>query len=168
MLYFAYGSNMSSRRLQARIPRAHAIGRATLPGHRRVFHKAGMDGSGKCDAWPSHDDLDRLHGVLFRVPEGDWTALDRCEGVGAGYQRVAVTVRTARDGMRPAWTYRATRLDPLARPYCWYLGHVIAGALEFGLPDQLVEGLRAQPCRPDPDRARALRERSVHDAGTVV
>lgn len=168
MLYFAYGSNMSSRRLRARVPRVQAVGRALLPGHRRVFHKAGMDGSAKCDAWPSGRSGEALRGVLYRVPSGDWTLLDRFEGVGAGYRRVAVTVRTARDGLRPAWTYRATRLDPLLRPYCWYLGHVLAGALEFGFPDEAVARLRAEHCVPDPDRARAARERGIHDAGTVV
>ena len=168
MLYFAYGSNMSSRRLRARVAEAHALGRASLPGHRRVFHKAGMDGSAKCDAWPSGRSTDVLHGVLYRVPDQGWPALDRFEGRGAGYRRLAVTVRTAREGLRPAWTYRATRLDPLLKPFCWYLGHVVAGAMEFGLPDEAVSRIRAEPCIPDPDRARAARERGVHDAGTVV
>lgn len=168
MLYFAYGSNMSSRRLRMRLARVRALGRASLPGHRRVFHKSGMDGSAKCDAWPTDCSVDVLQGVLYRVPDDGWPVLDRFEGVGSGYRRVAVTVRTGREGLRPAWTYRATRLDPLARPYCWYLGHVLAGALEFGLRDDVVDALRAEPCVPDPDRARSARERSIHDAGTVV
>lgn len=51
ILYFAYGSNMSSARLRARVPSCRPIGIAFLPGHELRFHKRSKDGSGKCDAF---------------------------------------------------------------------------------------------------------------------
>ena len=36
-LYFAYGSNMSTPRLQARLPHARPLGPAWLDGHRLAF-----------------------------------------------------------------------------------------------------------------------------------
>ena len=50
MLYFAYGSNLSSARMAARVPSARVVARAQLPGHALRFHKVGRDGSAKCDA----------------------------------------------------------------------------------------------------------------------
>ncbi|RMD60293.1 MAG: gamma-glutamylcyclotransferase, partial [Planctomycetota bacterium] len=53
MLYFAYGSNMSTPRLRRRVSRAVPVATARLPGCRLAFHKLGADGSGKCDACPA-------------------------------------------------------------------------------------------------------------------
>ena len=50
IVYFAYGSNMSQRRLQARVPSATFLGIGILLGHALAFHKISKkDGSGKCD-----------------------------------------------------------------------------------------------------------------------
>ena len=49
LLYFAYGSNMSSVRLRARVNSAQPLGVARLPGHRLRWHMHSLDGSGKCD-----------------------------------------------------------------------------------------------------------------------
>ena len=48
MYYFAYGSNMLTRRLTvaARGPSAHAIAVGKLLGRQLQFHKVGLDGSG--------------------------------------------------------------------------------------------------------------------------
>jgi len=50
ILYFAYGSNMLSARLQERAPSATAIAIGKISGHRLCWHKRSRDGSGKCDA----------------------------------------------------------------------------------------------------------------------
>ena len=57
MRYFAYGSNMSSRRLRERMPGARAESRAILPCHRLAWHKIGKDGSGKCDIVADQDSM---------------------------------------------------------------------------------------------------------------
>ncbi len=47
--YFAYGSNMSSRRLMDRVPSAQFVSIGKLGEHRLRYHKKSKDGSGKCD-----------------------------------------------------------------------------------------------------------------------
>ena len=56
MLYFAYGSNMLTERLKARVSSATPIGKANLSDHGLRFHKKSKDGSGKCDIIKSPDD----------------------------------------------------------------------------------------------------------------
>ncbi len=65
--YFAYGSNMFSRRLRARVPSAIAGGVGYVRGRRLTFDKVSNDGSGKCDVEPTLRDTDRVHGVLFEI-----------------------------------------------------------------------------------------------------
>ena len=50
MKYFAYGSNMLTRRLTgpSRAPSAVACGIASAPGFVVRFHRIGADSSGKC------------------------------------------------------------------------------------------------------------------------
>ncbi|WP_372836144.1 SufD family Fe-S cluster assembly protein, partial [Pontibacterium sp.] len=43
MYYFAYGSNMSLKRLQARVPSAMPLCSATLTRYQLRFHKSGKD-----------------------------------------------------------------------------------------------------------------------------
>jgi hypothetical protein len=52
VLYFAYGSNMLTRRLRdpARAPSARVLATGYVTGRRLVFDKAGQDGSGKPDS----------------------------------------------------------------------------------------------------------------------
>lgn len=47
--YFAYGSNMSFKRLKKRVKSAKPKGRGVLRCHRLEFHKVSKDRSGKCD-----------------------------------------------------------------------------------------------------------------------
>ncbi len=48
--YFAYGSNMSVRRLVARLPSASVVTTGFVTGYKLVFDKLSKkDGSGKCD-----------------------------------------------------------------------------------------------------------------------
>ena len=56
MLYFAYGSNMSIRRLQSRDINPVKVNVARLYGHTLKFHKPSKDGSGKCDVFKTDDE----------------------------------------------------------------------------------------------------------------
>jgi gamma-glutamylcyclotransferase len=49
MLYFAYGSNMLTERLKARVPSTRPISPAILSDYDLRFHKRSTDKSGKCD-----------------------------------------------------------------------------------------------------------------------
>ena len=161
LTYFAYGSNMSLRRLTARVPSASRIGIARLTGFRLAFHKIGRDGSAKCDITICHDS--RVHGVLFAIAPDDRPRLDACEDLGRGYAVRWVEVERE-DGRRlTAFTYVALLRDPTLRPYRWYHRHVIEGAVENRLPTAYLAQLRAVETIDDPDARRHARELSLYD-----
>jgi hypothetical protein len=155
--YFAYGSNMATQRLQARVPSARLVAVAQLPGFRFVLNKRSRDGSAKANL--ARDPAGAVWGVLWSLDAVEWPRLDACEG---GYERVPVDVVTS-SGEPGAMTYLSTRLaaDPVA--YTWYRALLVAGAREHGLPAEWIAALEALPARPDsrgPDEARAVRERA--------
>ena len=162
MHYFAYGSNMSLRRLRQRVAGVRWMGRAVLEGHDLRFHKVGRDGSGKCDAFFTGDPRDTVLGVLFHLEPDDKPILDRIEGLGRGYDEKAVQLRFQGCEEIRAVTYVATRLDSSLLPYCWYRDHVLAGARDAALPGIYVDRIRAVPTLRDPDRRRRAREMAVH------
>lgn len=160
--YFAYGSNMSSRRMQARLPAATVVATATLDGYRLAMHKVGRDGSAKCDALAVDDPKARLHGVLYRIAAAERARLDDCEGLGDGYRDATVEVRLG-DGRRvAAFLYIATRTNPRLRPFDWYKTHVLHGAREHHLPDDYLVTLAALDSVPDPDPVRSAAELAIY------
>ena len=138
-LYFAYGSNMASRRMHARVPGARAIARARLEGWRLVADKPGRDGTAKANL--ARDPGASVWGVLWELCESDLLALDRFEG---GYERVAVTVDA--DARAVAATTYASRLRSappgLERRYKAF---VLEGAREHGLPPGWLALLESLP-----------------------
>lgn len=162
MFYFAYGSNMSSARLKARVALVRVISVATLPGHALRFHKTGQDGSAKCDAFATANANDAVIGVLFELDSVHKATLDRYEGLGAGYDDKRVVVRTPDGELHAAVTYAATQIDTTLTPYDWYVAHVLRGAREHGLPADYLARIAAVTTRADADRARYGREMSVY------
>lgn len=161
--YFAYGSNMSIRRLRARTPSARRLGSGWLPGHRLAFHKVGrLDGSAKCDALATGDPGHRVHGVLFELAGEDKPALDHAEGLGMGYALKQVLVHHHGGPAVTAFTYVATLTAPGLRPFDWYKEHVLRGARENGLPADYIRHIEAVAADPDPELARRLRELAVY------
>ena len=102
--YFAYGSNMSLKRLRKRIGSAAPIGRGVLRCHRLAFHKVSKDKSGKCDIPPATD-CDVVWGRLYHIDDRDKGRLDRYEGVGYGYEKKCVTVESESGETVRAMTY---------------------------------------------------------------
>jgi len=163
LFYFAYGSNMSIRRLRTRVPSASRVGPGILEGHRLRFHKVGrLDGSGKCDAQLSGSPADCVHGVVYRIGRHERARLDRAEGEGAGYDARAVCIRLDAGGSLEAFTYCATRIDPALEPFTWYKAHVLRGALENALPVHYVRLIEAVAAREDPDRGRHAAELAIY------
>ncbi len=160
--YFAYGSNMLTRRLARRVPSARPLGDGWLSGHRIAFHKRGWDGSGKANLLATGDPEDRVHGVLFELAAAERPELDRAEG---GYDRHTVRVRTGPGlpDVLPALTYVADDafIDDSLLPFPWYKAFVVDGAREHGLPAGYVEWLAAVGVVPDPDPRRARRNRAI-------
>jgi len=156
LIYFAYGSNMFSKRLQAkkRCPSAKPMGMTELRGHALKWHKQSKDGSGKCDIVEATGDPQAfVLGVLYEIAPEEKDALDRAEGLGHGYEEIDIKV--LRDGaLLTAKAYRATNVDPALKPYIWYRSLVVAGAREHELSPDYITRLEAVPACDDPDRAR--------------
>ncbi|SCY48592.1 AIG2-like family protein [Nitrosospira sp. Nl5] len=152
-LYFAYGANMLSRRIQDAAPSAVAMDTGFIQGHRFTFGKVSRDGSGECDIEVTNNLKDRVYGVLYKINVKDRSNLNDAEGLGT-YSEANVQVVTATDNC-PAMTYIARYKDaaPL-RPYQWYKGLVIAGAVEHDLPNAYVEWLRTFEAQVDSNSAR--------------
>ncbi|UYF99515.1 gamma-glutamylcyclotransferase family protein [Halomonas sp. GD1P12] len=92
MLYFAYGSNMATQRLAARVP-ARFVTTALLPAYRLAFHQRGSDGSGsgKCDIVPALAQS-AVYGVIWEMAFHHKPTLDRYERLGAAYNDTWLTV----------------------------------------------------------------------------
>ncbi len=165
ILYFAYGSNMLSQRLERRCASARIRTRATLFGYEIAFAKIGRDGSGKATLRASADRTSKVHGVVFELHANDILRLDAIEGRGQGYQRlegIAVEQHPQRSRLH-ATTYIAEphHIDAALHPFDWYRDLVLAGAVCASLPQSYCEWLAAHPVRTDsemnrPTRAEAL------------
>ena len=162
-VYFAYGSNMLTARLRARMPSCQPIGIATLPGHVLKFHKRSKDGSGKCNAFAA-DPSDSVVGVLYSFDLTERAKLDAAEGVGNGYNHAVVTVINEEGRRRKVLTYLADpqHIDDSLRPYTWYKDLVLAGASEHGVPADYLDACVAPvEAVADSNAGRDAKERSA-------
>lgn len=133
ILYFAYGSNMSSVRLRSRIPSVKVVDQAYLKDRKVLFNKRSTDGSGKANLVESPGDV--TWGVLYEMNDSDVEQLDRIE---KGYQRIKIRVWQPDGETLEAVTYQSTQLtdDPIA--YDWYKDLLITGAREHHLPQDYI------------------------------
>lgn len=160
-MYFAYGSNMSVRRLKVRAPTAELVGQASVSGHRLVFDKWSRDGSGKADCCKTGNITDLVMGALFRIHATDRPALDKAEGAGQGYDATNLVVFS--DGVpHKVLTYLATDKRRGLKPYTWYLRHVLEGAKEVGLPADYIVDIERVAGQSDPMPERDADELSIY------
>jgi gamma-glutamylcyclotransferase len=166
MYYFAYGSNMSSKRLIPRVRSAKQICVATLSGYSLRFHKRSNDGSAKCDAFETGIDADVVIGVVFEIDECDSKSLDRCEGYPSHYGKKNVTVIDENGKSVKAVTYIAMKkyIHDGLKPYRWYLEHVVRGAKEYDLPDWYLQKIEKVEFVVDTDETRRNDELSIYNS----
>lgn len=162
MYYFAYGSNMSSRRLLARVPSARSLGVAHLPGYEMSFGKRSHDGSAKCTITPKKGAS--TLGVLYQIPADQRYTLDRIEGQGFGYDAKDIRITTQSGRKMMAFTYLGTDLNDVLPAYTWYVEHVLRGAREHGITQQYIDKIEAVPAIEDPDQGRHQFEISIYTA----
>ena len=157
MLYFSYGSNMSTRRIGRRVPSPRPVAVARLSGHELCFHKVGKDGSAKCDA-PEASANSLVHGALYRISAHHIRELARIEGVGTGYEESRVTIETG-SGQASAFLFQAQPefIDSALLPFDWYKALVIEGTRFHRFPAEYVGEIEAVPSIADPDTGRAVR-----------
>jgi len=154
VLYFAYGSNLLSRRLQARTPTARPLGVGLLHQHVLRWHMAAVDVSGKCDVVKVDDPASAVHGVVYEIAAVEMPLLDRAETLGVGYRKTEVSIALAGRSVT-ASVYIALTTDARLVPYDWYKAYVVGGAKEHGIDPAYVRALEAVKAVPDPDAARA-------------
>ena len=131
-LYFAYGSNMLTERMQTRIASAEPLGHACLNGYAWRCNKLGRDGTAKANLIRSSSE--RVHGVLYRVAATVWPQLDQFE---PDYQRITVPISYSGQ-TKDAFTYLSDLLTSRAADQT-YLECIISGATMHGLPSAYIE-----------------------------
>jgi len=162
VLYFSYGSNMSTPRIRKRVASATVVSTARLHEHSLRFHKKSVDGSAKCDILHTRDYDDVVHGVLFDIDERDKRVLDVFEGLGKGYEEKQVRVYLPGGRAVIAATYYATHIDASLQPYHWYKEHVLRGAREHALPSGHIAAIEAVESIDDPDAGNHAAELSIY------
>ena len=140
MWYFAYGSNLNTAQMTARTgwPGTERPMRARLPGYRLAFDAGGGGRAFANVVRPG----DGVLGVLYRL---DARALAALDGFEEGYERVRVEV-AGEDGTRldaAAYVARPGRTTTADRPTPEYLGRVVSGAREHGLPEEYIRSVEA-------------------------
>jgi gamma-glutamylcyclotransferase (GGCT)/AIG2-like uncharacterized protein YtfP len=152
-LHFAYGSNMSRALMQARCPRAEAIGTATLSGWRFVINPEGF---GSIAPHPG----ERVYGVLWRLSARDLAAINAYENVDSGlYVRRQLSVRCGAM-QTTALVYIARRRgEGLPRP--GYIPLVVEAAREWQLPEAYIHAL----ARWAPSRWAGARAKDTGEVG---
>jgi sulfite reductase (NADPH) flavoprotein alpha-component len=154
--YFAYGSNMQKATfVDRRGMRPDRSVAASLTGYRLTFDLpigSGERGVANIAVDPGAS----VHGVLHRITVAELEFLDRTEGVTQGaYDRIVVSVATGDGSECEAHAYISSRGVEGRKPSDRYIGLLLDGALEYGLPASYVRWLEALP--------RAIDERE-HEA----
>lgn len=152
-LYFAYGSNMLSKKLQLVAPSAKTLGTGRISGYRLRFNKQSDDGSGKCNIVITETETDEVYGVIYAIDEVDSVPLRKSEG---GYEEKTVAVVAGNEKLTTlTYVARTNKTDDLLRPYDWYKDYCVHGALEHKLPEEYIrEHIQVVPADTDQDQPR--------------
>jgi hypothetical protein len=140
--YFAYGSNMSTKRLQKRIPDAKFIGVASLKDFQFACNKKSNSVSGKGNIFPNKNAC--IWGVVFQLPHD---AILNLDGVEIGYERITVQVLCNNKSL-DCETYISQEITS-ELPFDWYLDYIIKGAKEHRLPEEYIHMLTQIPVKAD-------------------
>jgi gamma-glutamylcyclotransferase len=140
--YFAYGSNLCRATfVERRGMQPLAAVPARLDGFRLTFDLPvgpGERGVANLLADPAAS----VWGVCYQLEPAACDALDRTEGVHLGYYGRHAVETEALDGRRlPAFAYLGERRVAGRKPSARYLGLILAGAREHGLPPHWIATL---------------------------
>jgi len=154
-LYFAYGSNLWTKRIHENNRTARMVAVGKLEGHRLDFGHWTQRWRG-ASANILAEEGSHVYGVLWELNQCDQASLDKQEGVLDNiYQRVELIVETVSEGKKVnCMAYRIrdeTRQKSIAAhgekliPSLRYKNVIIQGAKEHGLPEEYVKFLEAIP-----------------------
>lgn len=160
--YFAYGSNLQSATLRGR--RGIDFQRAVpvrARGWRLVFDKPRLLGRDSSVANIVPDGAAEVLGVAFAMSIDDHAHVELTEGVAfENYRRVELALEPLApvpDPPSAAYSLTSEQRDPALQPSTRYMGLIIEGALEHGLPTEYVEFLRRVPACAESPESLALR-----------
>lgn len=161
MLYFAYGSNMSEKRLAARVGEIRKVGVAKLSNYILRFNKVGRDLSGKCNICKAPKAF--VLGVVYQIDDSQKIILDEYEGVGFGYKNKHIKVIDINKKEElNVITYVATYINDKLLPYSWYKVHVLRGAIENKFQREYISNIVNVKAVKDPNIHRAKRELAIY------
>ena len=142
MKIFAYGSNMSLKRLKARVPSATKVTNGYIEGFELKCIKQSIDGSGKATIIKTNNIKDKVWGVIFEISENEKPTLDKYEGLNNGYHESNIEVKIFND-FCSAQIYIAddNAINDERNPYEWYKAFILSGARENNLPENYVKKL---------------------------
>lgn len=141
--YFAYGSNMSLRYLgNVRGVRPVGSWAAELAGHEVAFLGPGLNGLEPAFAYLRAREGALAYGVLHRLSREDLERIKASEGARYEWSRLPVQLADGRQLL--AHTLVRTTPGTPGTPSRRYLGILIEGAEENGLPAPYVSRLRVQ------------------------
>jgi gamma-glutamylcyclotransferase (GGCT)/AIG2-like uncharacterized protein YtfP len=141
--YFAYGSNLSKRRVEQRtgsVPLARTV---RLNDYRLAFNLH-ADGAIYANIMPCQRSI--VWGAAYWCSREMMDAFDRYEGVAHGcYRRLCVEVETGIDEKLQAQTYigGSDFVADEGRPSEYYLQLIVTGAAEHSLPEEYVRFVAA-------------------------
>lgn len=131
--YFAYGVYLSRDQLLDRCPDARPMMRAMLADYRLDFtHYSPRRGGGIADIVAAPGEV--VWGAVYELNEQDSGRLDAQEGCPGTVARVSLTV-LGESGPLEAWSYQVVKKRSTIEPSEGYLGLLLEGATEWGLPD---------------------------------
>ena len=160
ILNLAYGSNLHRARIEARVKIQSVLGTICLPDWGLRFHKRGTDDSGKCNLIRSAGE--KAYGIVYAFSQADKAVLDEIEGVGKGYQNVALDLSKCflgdaqLTGDEKVFAYLAVdaSIDNKLVPFDWYHGFVREGASQCGFPQDYLDHIDGFEHRRDQDESR--------------
>lgn len=140
---FCYGSNLSILRLQSRIGNVNTIGQAVLCNYKLIFNKISKDKSGKASIEFTNNSQDSVWGIIVSIDEKQKKQLDRYEGLGSGYieKKVSVKIDEVTDEVM-AYIAKDDCKDNSLKPFDWYKGFIVLGAIEHNLPSGYLNQLK--------------------------
>ncbi|KAH6941520.1 hypothetical protein HPB50_019251 [Hyalomma asiaticum] len=143
ILYFAYASNMWSRRIHICNPTAKYFDIGELEGYHIDFFDYFESWRGASAALQKS--AGRItHGVIWTIQKEDIHKLDQQE---SDYEGVDVTVKlsSGEEVVCRTYVYGHTKAGNKSVPSLFYKAVIVAGAIEHKLPETYVQELVKQP-----------------------
>ncbi|CAH0043228.1 unnamed protein product [Clonostachys solani] len=155
IIYFAYGSNLSTRQMLKRCPSSTPIGLGHLPGWKWIINERGYANVIRdTESSPKAPASSGVFGLLYLLPPQDEDSLDRHEGVPWAYQKFKLDMSWIKDDQKndvvgqevTALVYIDQERVVESAPKEEYIERMhigIADAIEnWGLDEQYAESMR--------------------------